>query len=285
MMPLVPVHRFDDPRIADYRSVPDPELLRRRGLFVAEGRLVVRTLLTSSRFQALSVLVTETARRSLESVLALRIETLPVYVADRSLLAEIVGFNVHRGCLALGARPVETPVADVLASLPDGALVVVLEGVGNADNVGGVFRNAVAFGADAVLLGPGCCDPLYRKAIRVSIGGTLRMRFATIPGWPDRLEEVRRAGFTLAALTPDADAEDIAGFSRRFDRRGRLALLVGAEGAGLSPEAKAAADLRVRIPMAPGVDSLNVATASGIALHRLGRLTPARAVPVRDVRR
>jgi tRNA G18 (ribose-2'-O)-methylase SpoU len=280
-MPLVPVHHCGDPRIAGYRSVPDPELLRRRGVFVAEGRLVVRTLLTSSRFQALSVLVTETARRSLESVLAPRIETLPVYVADRSLLAEIVGFNVHRGCLALGARPAETPVADVLASLPDGALVVVLEGVGNADNVGGVFRNALAFGADAVLLGPGCCDPLYRKAIRVSIGGTLRMRFATIPGWPDGLKEVRGAGFTLAALTPDAHGEDIAAFSRRFDRRGRLAILLGAEGAGLSPEAKAAADARVRIPMAPGVDSLNVATASGIALHRLGGLTPAPSAPAR----
>jgi tRNA G18 (ribose-2'-O)-methylase SpoU len=280
-MPLVPVHHCGDPRIAGYRSVPDPELLRRRGVFVAEGRLVVRTLLTSSRFQALSVLVTETARRSLESVLAPRIETLPVYVADRSLLAEIVGFNVHRGCLALGARPAETPVADVLASLPDGALVVVLEGVGNADNVGGVFRNALAFGADAVLLGPGCCDPLYRKAIRVSIGGTLRMRFATIPEWPDGLKEVRGAGFTLAALTPDADGEDIAAFSRRFDRRGRLAILLGAEGAGLSPEAKAAADARVRIPMAPGVDSLNVATASGIALHRLGGLTPAPSAPAR----
>lgn len=280
-MPLLPIDHFGDPRIADYRNVPDPELLRRRGVFVAEGRLVVRTLLTSSHFQALSVLVTEAARRSLEIVLAPRIETLPVYVADRSLLAEIVGFNVHRGCLALGARPVETPVADVLASLPDGALVVVLEGVGNADNVGGVFRNAVAFGADAVLLGPGCCDPLYRKAVRVSIGGTLRMRFATIPGWPDRLEEVRGAGFTLAALTPDADAEDIAGLSRRFDRRGRLAILLGAEGTGLSSEAKAAADVRVRIPMAPGIDSLNVATASGIALHRLGGLTGARAAPAR----
>jgi tRNA G18 (ribose-2'-O)-methylase SpoU len=269
-MPLVPVHHFDDPRIADYRSVPDPELLRRRGVFVAEGRLVVRTLLTSSRFQALSVLVTETARRSLESALTPRMETLPVYVAGRLLLAEIVGFNVHRGCLAMGARPAESPVADVLASLPDGARVVVLEGVGNADNVGGVFRNALAFGAGAVLLGPGCCDPLYRKAIRVSIGGTLRMRFATVPGWPDGLMEVRGAGFTLAALTPDADGEDIAAFSSRFDRRGRLAILLGAEGAGLSPEAKAAADARVRIPMAPGVDSLNVATASGIALHRLG---------------
>jgi tRNA G18 (ribose-2'-O)-methylase SpoU len=284
-MPLVPVHQVDDPRIADFRNVPDPELLRRRGVFVAEGRLVVRTLLTSSRFQALSVLVTEAARRGLADVLAPHVGTLPIFVADRPLLEEVVGFNLHRGCLALGARPAGSPLADVLASLPDRALVVVLEGVGNADNVGGVFRNAVAFGADAVLLGPGCCDPLYRKAIRVSIGGTLRMRFATIPGWPDRLEELRGAGFTLAALTPDGDAEDIAEFSRRFDGHGRLALLVGAEGAGLSPEAKASADVRVRIPMTPGVDSLNVATASGIALHRLGRLTPARAVPVRDVLR
>jgi tRNA G18 (ribose-2'-O)-methylase SpoU len=268
-MPFLPIDHFDDPRIADYRNVPDPELLRRRGVFVAEGRLVVRTLLTGSRFQASSVLVTEAARRSLADVLDPRADTLPVFVADRRLLAQVVGFNLHRGCLALGARPALPAVADVLASLPDRALVVVLEGVGNADNVGGVFRNAVAFGADAVLLGPGCCDPLYRKAIRVSIGGTLRMEFAAFSNWPDSLEEVRKAGFTLVALTPAEDAEDIARFSRRAERRGRLALLFGAEGAGLSPGAEAAADVGIRIPMAAGIDSLNVATACGIALHRL----------------
>jgi tRNA G18 (ribose-2'-O)-methylase SpoU len=268
-MPFLPIDRFDDPRITDYRNVPDPELLRRRGVFVAEGRLVVRTLLTSTRLQALSVLVTEAARRRLADVLDARAGTLPIFVADRALLEQVVGFNLHRGCLALGARPALPAVTDVLASLRDRALVVVLEGIGNADNVGGVFRNAVAFGADAVLLGPACCDPLYRKAIRVSIGGTLRMTFAVFSSWPESLQEVRKAGFTLVALTPSQDAEDIARFSQRAERRRRLALLLGAEGGGLSPEAMAAADLRIRIPMAPGIDSVNVATASGIALHRL----------------
>ena len=271
-MPFLPIDHFDDPRIADYRNVPDPELLRRRGVFVAEGRLVVRTLLTSSRLQALSVLVTEAARRSLADVLDPRAGDLPVFVADRGLLAQVVGFNLHRGCLALGARPALRAATDVLASLPDRALVVVLEGVGNADNVGGVFRNAVAFGADAVLLGPGCCDPLYRKAIRVSIGGTLRMTYAKFSSWPDPLREAGKAGFTLAALTPAGDAEDLARFSERPESQGRLALLFGAEGAGLSPAAAAAADHRIRIPMAAGIDSLNVATSCGIALHRLQRV-------------
>jgi len=264
-MPFLPIDHFGDPRIADYRNVPDPELLRRRGVFVAEGRLVVRTLLTSSPFQALSVLVTEAARLSLADVLDPRADTLPVFVADRQVLEQVVGFDLHRGCLALGARPAPSAVTAVLASLPDRALVVVLEGVGNADNVGGVFRNAVAFGADAVLLGPGCCDPLYRKAIRVSIGGTLRMKFAAFSGWPDPLQEVRKAGFTLVALAPVEDAEDIARFSQRAGGRGRLALLFGAEGGGLSPEAEAVADHRIRIPMVAGVDSLNVATSCGIA--------------------
>src|SRR5512136_2727235 len=135
-MPFLPIDHFGDPRIADYRNVPDPELLRRRGVFVAEGRLVVRTLLTSSPFQALSVLVTEAARLSLADVLDPRADTLPVFVADRQVLEQVVGFNLHRGCLALGARPAPSAVTDVLASLPNRALVVVLEGVGNADNVG-----------------------------------------------------------------------------------------------------------------------------------------------------
>ena len=172
-MPIVSIDLLDDPRIADYRAVPDPELLRCRGLFVAEGRLVVRTMLEASRFRPKSLLVTGQARLSLAALLQPFGETLPIYVASVQLLSAIVGFNVHRGCLALVERPLPVAVNDLLVGLPRRATVILLEGVGNADNVGGIFRNALAFGAAAIVLGPGCCDPLYRKATRVSVGATL----------------------------------------------------------------------------------------------------------------
>ena len=145
---------------------------------------------------------------------------------------------------------------------------MILEGVSNADNVGGVFRNAAAFGA-SVLLSPACCDPLYRKAIRTSMGAVLRVPFARLDEWPSALAEVRAAGFTMAALTLREPAETLAMFARR-PRAGRLAWLVGTEGAGLSDAVEAAADHRVRIPISRAVDSLNLAVAVGIALHAFG---------------
>ena len=154
-----------------------------------------------------------------------------------------------------------------LAQLSAARRVVVLEDVGNPDNIGGIFRNALALGAECVLLSPRCCDPLYRKAIRVSIGATLRLVFAYIDDWPEGLERLRAAGLTLVALTPEATATDIAELASRQPQR--VALLLGTEGPGLSGAAKARADVRVRIPLAPGTDSLNVATAAGIALHRV----------------
>ena len=151
-------------------------------------------------------------------------------------------------------------------------LVVALDGVGNADNVGGVFRNAAAFGVDAVLLGPTCCDPLYRKAIRTSMAATLRVPFSRVDDWAAALALLRAAGFAIVALTPREPAEDLAAFAAR-PRPGRVALLIGAEGAGLTSESEAAADYRVRIPIRPDVDSLNLAVACGIALERLAPRT------------
>ncbi len=149
---------------------------------------------------------------------------------------------------------------------------MVLEGVSNADNVGGVFRNAAAFGADGVLLSPTCCDPLYRKAIRTSMAATLRVPFARAGAddWPGALTSVKAAGFTIVALTPRQPSETLAAFTSR-PRPARIALLVGTEGDGLTPEAEAAADYRVRIPIAGGIDSLNLAVATGIALYSLNR--------------
>ena len=149
-------------------------------------------------------------------------------------------------------------------------VVLVLEGVSNADNVGGVFRNAAAFGVRGVLLSPTCCDPLYRKAIRTSMGAVLRVPFARLDDWPAGLTPMRGAGFTIAALTPRAPSETLDAFAAR-PRPERLALLVGTEGAGLTLAAESAADHRVRIPIDERVDSLNVAVAVGIALYALSR--------------
>jgi tRNA G18 (ribose-2'-O)-methylase SpoU len=134
--------------------------------------------------------------------------------------------------------------------------------------MGGILRNVAAFGADAVVLGPGCCDPLYRKAIRVSMGAALRVPFCHAGDWASDLQSVRAAGFTIAALVTDEGADDIAWCASTLSAETRLALMAGSEGGGLTREALAHADVRVRIPMAPGMDSLNVATATGIALHR-----------------
>lgn len=269
-MPVIPIDDADDARLADYRHVPDPELLRRGAIFVAEGRLVVRALLTRSRFAARSLLLTETSLDALGGVLAPRLERLPVYVVPHGVIEAVTGHNIHRGCLAVGERAEPPSVQALLGERPAAARVVVLEQITNADNVGGVFRNAAAFAADAVVLGPNCCDPLYRKAIRVSMGAALYVAYAQAGRWPEALGDIKAAGFTVAALTPRRDAVPIDRFVlERGARTGPVAVLAGSEGEGLSDAALAAADVAVRIPMAEEVDSLNVATAIGIALHRL----------------
>lgn len=255
------VNGLDDPRLDDYRNVPDPDLLRRRGIFVAEGRLVVRRLLEAPRFRTRSVLLTHAAYTGLADVVD-RWPDLPVYVVTQNAMNEITGFNIHRGCLAIGERP---PATRWIDDVQDASLVVVLERVSNADNVGGIFRSAAAFGADAVLLGPACADPLYRKAIRTSMGAALRVPFAWLQDWPADLARLQAVGFRLLALTPSEPAMPL----RDIAPTARLALLVGHEGDGLSDEVRAAADLCARIPMAAGVDSLNVATAASVALYEL----------------
>jgi tRNA G18 (ribose-2'-O)-methylase SpoU len=265
-MPVIRVEAIDDRRLEEYRNMRDPELLRRRGLFMAEGRLVVERLLdlAGKGHSLKSLLVNGASFASLELRTAAHPD-LPVYVCTTKALAAIVGFNLHRGCLALAERPPDRAAADVVTGTD---VVLVLEDVADADNVGSVFRNAAAFGAGGVLLSPACCDPLYRKAIRTSVGGVLRMPYARLPDWPRDLAALKAAGFTLVALTPRQPAIDLPDFARRGSRP-RLALLVGAEGRGLTAEAEALADVRVRIPMEPGVDSLNLATAAGIALYHL----------------
>ena len=265
-MPIVHIDQLDDPRLEDYRNVPDPVLLRKRGLFVAESRFVVRELLSHQRLNTRSVLATPAAYDSLKDLLTDRTDNLAVYVASHQFLQNIVGFNVHRGCLAIGERP--APVTDrTLPALTAGRLVVVLERVSNPDNVGSIFRNAAAFGANGVLLSPGCGDPLYRKAIRTSLGATLRIPYGEVDDWPEGLTRLQELGFATMGMTLDPDAVKLDALVT--DAPTPIALLFGTEGTGLSDEAAALLDYRVRIPIADSVDSLNVATASGIALYLL----------------
>jgi len=187
----------------------------------------------------------------------------PVYAVDKWLLSDVVGFRVTRGVLASAERPAPKSPRALLAN---SRRVAVLESLNDFENLGALFRNAAAFGVDAVLLDPQCADPLYRRSVRVSMGHVLRVPFAVVDDWPGGLKLLRDNGFTVLAMTPRDDAVPL----RDVAPPGRWAVLLGAEGPGLSPEAMAAADALVRIPMAGDVDSLNVATAAAIAFAHLG---------------
>ena len=263
---IIPVADLSDPRLDDYRNVPDPELLRARGLFIAEGRHVVRRLLAAPRFRTRSMLLTAAAAQALADTVDTA-RSLPIYVVSQEAMNTITGFNIHRGCLAVGERP---EAAAWPEAVRDASLVVVLERISNADNVGGIFRNAAAFGAGAVLLGPACADPLYRKAIRTSMAAALTVPFAPMHDWPGDLVRLRAGGFTLLALTPSPSAPTLRQ-AIAVGQPVRAAILVGHEGDGLSADGLNAADAHVRIPMANGVDSLNVAAATAIALYELSQ--------------
>jgi tRNA G18 (ribose-2'-O)-methylase SpoU len=262
-----------DPRLADYRDLKDPHLRLRQGLFIAESREVIRRLFSCGRFRTRSVLLTPAALAGLRDLLEAADPRIRILLVDHHIVRGVVGFNFHRGCLAIGERGAEPPLSSLVG--PAGPrLLLVLESVTNPDNVGAVFRNAMAFTADGVLLSPGSADPLYRKAIRVSIGASLSVPFSRLHDWPGDLKTLRTAGYTILALTPSADAIDIIEFGTTRPVPDRLALLFGAEGAGLSEGARAIADHEVRIAMPGTVDSLNIATACGIALHRLAGARP-----------
>lgn len=263
MPPFIAVDNPLDPRIAAYRDMRERDLVGREGHFIAEGEVVLRVLLGASRHHPVSLLLAEKRVEGLAPLLARLPDDVPVYTARQQVLDHIVGFPIHRGILALGRRAPIPPAGDLLAGAARRALVVALFGIGNHDNLGGIFRNAAAFGVDAVLLDPTCCDPLYRKAIRVSVGATLLVPFARLPSGTGAVSLLARHGFAPVALSP-AGATPLAG----FDRPDRVAVLLGSEGPGL-PDAVLARTHTVRIPMKAGFDSLNVATASGIALHHL----------------
>jgi tRNA G18 (ribose-2'-O)-methylase SpoU len=264
------VESLDDPRIALFRNLKDRDLRERHEAFIVEGRGSLEMLLDRSPFDPESLLLSDRACRSLADRISELPDSLPVYVASRSLMAGIVGFDMYRGVLALCRRDREPAFDETFdpkrLATPPRASVIVLEGLANHDNVGAIFRNAQAFGVPAIALCPRTCDPLYRKAIRTSMGATLCVPFVRSHSWPAPLARLRELGFTVAALHPDADSVSLAESGSRIGSA-PLALVVGTEGPGISDAALAECDLKIRIPMAEGIDSINVATAGAIALH------------------
>ncbi|WP_192254800.1 TrmH family RNA methyltransferase [Mesorhizobium silamurunense] len=260
-MKLIPIDDPQDPRVAGYLDIRERDLVGRHGRFVAEGKVVLDLLLSNARFAAESALILENRLAGLEGVLRKAPADFPVYVAGGEVMDGIAGFHMHRGVLAIGVRGSPRPAEALLETLPASALVVVLVGISNHDNMGSIFRNAAAFGADAVLLDSTCCDPLYRKAIRVSVGAVLNVPFGSFGDTPSLTATLDRLGFSQLALSPRGETD-----IRAAERTSRLALYLGTEGEGL-PEALLNRLRTVRIDMAEGFDSLNVAAASAIALH------------------
>jgi tRNA G18 (ribose-2'-O)-methylase SpoU len=262
-LPVFHVDRPDDPRLEPYLAVRERDLVGRRGEFIAEGEVVLRVLLRSSLCRASSLLVAENRLARAEVLAAGADPPPPIYVASQRVMDTVVGFHIHRGILAHGLRPPEPEPSHLLQRLGPKALVVGLLGIANHDNMGGLFRNAAAFGAGAVLLDAACCDPLYRKAIRVSVGATLAVPFARSRGPEHMLSALIGAGFEVLSLSPSG-AEPL----RDLAPPARTAVLFGAEGAGL-PADLLARTRTISIRMSPGWDSLNVAAASAVVLHHL----------------
>jgi tRNA G18 (ribose-2'-O)-methylase SpoU len=273
----VPVTAPEDPRLDDIRDLNSsdrrPDLPGGKGLVVAEGNLVVPRL-AASRFPVRRVVgfphrleqLRETA--DADPDVARGLDGVPFYEVSREVLAEVAGFDMHRGLVATADRAAEPSPQDVLDGLgPDNRVIAVLEGVGDHENIGALFRNAAGLGVGAVLLGAGCADPLYRRVVRVSMGHVLRTPFAHIGSrpttWQRGLADLQARGYRVVAMTPNTDrtlAEAVAGADK-------VAVMVGAEGPGLTEHAMRAADVRAKIPMSPGTDSLNVATSAAIGFY------------------
>jgi tRNA G18 (ribose-2'-O)-methylase SpoU len=259
----------DDPRLDNFRDLNSvdrrPDLPSGKGLVIAEGVLVVQRMLASP-FTPLAFLGTDRRLAELRADLAGNPATF--YRASAEVMAEAVGFHLNRGVLGAARRATERSVAQVLH---DARTVAVLEGVNDHENLGSIFRNAAGLDVDAVVFGSGCADPLYRRAVRVSMGHALLVPFARATAWPVDLKTLQQDGFRLLAMTPGSDAVPLPEAMTAV-REQRVAILVGAEGPGLSHAAMKASDLRVRIPMSRGTDSLNVATAAALAFYERARL-------------
>ena len=269
---LIPITALDDERIAPYRDVKDRDLHRRDNLFIVEGKVTIARLIEHSRFPIRSLFLAETRIEPMQDILGALDPAIPVYIAPQNIMDAVAGFPLHRGVLALAERTQAPPVKEILPAQGPATLLVLI-GLSNHDNVGACFRNAAALGADAILLDETSCDPLYRKAIRVSAGTALSLPFAQAGDGMAIINQLRDEGYACWSLTPSAGV-----MLNDVDPPDRLALILGPEGPGLPPPLM---DLttRVTIAMTPGVDSLNVATAGAIALshvfgYRLRSRTP-----------
>ncbi len=253
-----------DDRLADYRDLTDVALRRvlepEGGLYIAESAKVIARAIAAGH-RPRSVLVQEKWLADIEELVT---DTVPVYVVSPGIAEALTGYAVHRGALAAMHRPVLPALAEVVSGA---RLVVVLEDIVDHTNVGAIFRAAAGLGADAVLVSPRCADPLYRRSVRVSMGTVFQVPWTRLPEWSEARGALHDAGFELAALALADGAVALDEFSAR--RPERVALILGAEGDGLSRKALEAADTVVTVPMAGGVDSLNVAAASAVALWEL----------------
>ena len=267
MSDVVPVDDPTDPRLRDYLDLTDVELRRRRepadGLFMAEGEKVIRRALAAG-YGMRSLLLEDKWLASLHDLVAAF--DGPVYVGARPVLAEVTGYDVHRGALAAMDRRPLPSVAEVLAGA---RRVVVLEDVNDHTNIGAIFRSAAGLGMDAVLVTPRCADPLYRRSVKVSMGAVFSVPWTRLVSWPADIGLLRAAGLAVLALTPDASAVPIDELPPQV--RASAALILGAEGPGLQPRTLAEVGTRVRIPMSAGVDSLNVGAAAAVAFYALSR--------------
>jgi tRNA G18 (ribose-2'-O)-methylase SpoU len=263
----IPIDDPADPRIAGFISIRERDLTGRDGLFIAEGTVVLRMLGSApareNGFAAEAILLLESRVAGVAEVLAAFPETVPVYVAAAPVFDAIAGFNMHRGVLALGRKPAAGVAEALLGGLPETSLVLAGCGLSNHDNVGSIFRNAAAFGADTVFLDETSCDPLYRKAIRVSVGSVLTVPFSRGLAADAMLQGLAEAGYEIWGLSPRG-AVPVG----EIPAARRIALVLGTEGEGL-PETILSSFRTARIPQRPGLDSLNVATASGIALYQI----------------
>lgn len=262
---IIFINDLEDKRLGAYLDIKERDLTGRQSRFIAEGKVVLRVLLNSAQFEAESLLITENKLPGLQDILSLCPAHVPVYVVSSADMDQIAGFHVHRGILAVGMRKDINNINNLIKNLPENALIVILCGISNHDNIGSIFRNAAAFEASCVLLDETCCDPLYRKAIRVSVGATLQVPYTHSGKIDDIVRTVAEAGVNLIALSPQS-AQSL------YDLpvSGRTALLLGTEGQGL-PNHLLSSLQTARIPMSRQFDSLNVATASGIALSCLSR--------------
>ena len=257
----------DDPRISAFRDIRERDLTGRQGRFIVEGTVVLRMLAAAHKaggdFEAESILILENRLAGVADILSEFPSDVPIYVATASVLDAIVGFNLHRGILALGKRKGEMEMAETLRQLPKSSLVLVGCGISNHDNLGSMFRNAAAFYADAVFMDATCCDPLYRKSLRVSVGSVLSVPYHRGGGAVEMLETLAAEGFDIWSLSPAGTTE-----IRQIPASNRMALVIGTEGDGLAPDVLTRFHT-ARIAQAPELDSLNAGTASGLALYQM----------------